>query len=57
MRNRLLILALITVSVFSTSVVFAEGFDESKGLGLFSFSRTRNSDVVTIWARVREVKN
>lgn len=31
--------------------------DESKGLGLFSFSRTRNSDVVTIWARVREVKN
>ncbi len=31
--------------------------DESKGLGLFSFSRTRNSDVLTIWVRVREVKN
>lgn len=30
--------------------------DESGGLGLFSFSRTRNSDVLTIWARVREVK-
>ena len=31
--------------------------DESKGLGLFTLSRTRNADVVTIWARVREVKN
>lgn len=31
--------------------------DESKGLGLFSVSRTRNSDVLTIWARIREVKN
>lgn len=30
MRNSLLILALIAVSVFSTSSVFAEGFDESK---------------------------
>ncbi len=31
--------------------------DESGGLGLFSFNRTRNSDVLTIWARIREVKN
>lgn len=30
MRNSLLILALLAVSVFSTSSVFAEGFDESK---------------------------
>lgn len=30
MRNRLLILALLVVSVFSTSSVFAEGFDKSK---------------------------
>ena len=31
--------------------------DESKGLGVFSFSQTKNSDVLTIWGRVREVKN
>ncbi|MBQ8364116.1 MAG: hypothetical protein IJX36_09350 [Thermoguttaceae bacterium] len=31
--------------------------DESKGLGVFSFSQTRNSDVLTVWGRVREVKN
>lgn len=30
MRNCLLVLALIVVSIFSTSSVFAEGFDESK---------------------------